>query len=120
MAADLDRRAMNHLTITAPKLLLEIVPQAGPALTLQTPASLDLTLSVVGVQGPPGNGARHTHVQAAALLVWTVPHNLGFRPNVTVTTTGGQEVWGGEVLHLSVNTLTITFDVAMAGSADCV
>lgn len=79
-----------------------------------------------GIQGPPGAqgidgtpGARYSHVQGSLASIWTVPHNLGFRPNVTITTTGGQEIWGGEILHLSSNTLTLTFDVPFAGYADC-
>lgn len=83
-----------------------------------TPPTYTLTTYLQGPPGPSGpSGAGYVHTQASALAVWTVPHNLGYRPSVSVTTTGGVEVEGGEVLHLSTNTLTITFDVAFAGSA---
>ena len=87
-----------------------------------TPApSVEIAAQLVGVQGPPGTngsaGARYVHVQASAATLWTVAHNLGFRPVVAIYTVGGLQVEGGEVLHLSTLTLTITFDVAFAGSA---
>jgi hypothetical protein len=73
-----------------------------------------------GPQGPPGSaGTSYDHLQSSASAVWTVPHNLGYLPTVSVRTIGGLEVEGGEVLHLSVNTLTITFDVAFTGTARC-
>jgi Collagen triple helix repeat (20 copies) len=74
---------------------------------------------VVGPQGPAGPTAAYTHTQFSASATWTVAHNLGFRPDVAVTTTGGLEVFGGEVLHLSDNTLQVSFDVAFAGQARC-
>lgn len=74
-----------------------------------------------GAIGPAGNSgsasARYSHTQASASAVWTIPHNLGFRPVVAIFTVGGVEILAGEVIHLTLNTLTITFDVAFAGSA---
>lgn len=73
-----------------------------------------------GVQGPPGPagpaGSSYEHTQAVVSSVWTVPHNLGYRPGVTVLTTGGLEVIA-DVLHLSADTLTITFLAPLAGTA---
>jgi hypothetical protein len=84
------------------------------------------TLSVVklvapGPQGPPGGGATtYTHIQSSASALWTVAHNLGVKPIVTITTVGGVEVMGGEVVHLSNNTLTIAFNTSFAGEARCI
>jgi hypothetical protein len=58
----------------------------------------------------------YTHTQASPATVWTVAHNLGFKPHVTARTTGGVEILGN-VLHLSDNTLTITFASAIDGFA---
>lgn len=115
---------MTTVRVTNTPIQVIVTQDGGNRVVVEAPPIHVVTASAIGIQGPAGTngsaGARYTHVQASALLIWTVAHNLGFRPNVTVTTTGGQEVWGGEVLHLSSNTLTITFDVALAGSADCV
>lgn len=103
-----------------------ITPPTAPLVTLVPPdeaPTYTLTAMTQGPQGNPGpsGGAASTyvHTQSSSLDVWTVAHNLGFRPTVTVTTTGGVEVAGGEVLHLSNNVLTITFDVAFTGIARC-
>ena len=90
--------------------------EAAP--TRNSAAIASITAFAQGADGSPG--ARYVHTQGTASALWTVPHNLGFRPIVTVFTTGGQEVLGGEILHLSLSTLTITFDAAFAGSAACV
>ena len=74
----------------------------------------------VGVQGPAGapgaSGAGYNHVQATPAAVWTIPHNLGFRPGVELTDAGGSEI-EGDVLHLSLNTVQVTFTQAIAGRA---
>jgi Major tropism determinant N-terminal domain len=51
-------------------------------------------------------------------LNWTVNHNLGFRPAVTVLSPGGAEVWA-EVIHASVNQALVYFDAPYAGVAIC-
>ena len=111
----------TDVTIINTPISVTITQADGPNVIIQAPPVVQVLASTVGIQGPPGSngspGARYVHTQASALTVWTVPHNLGFRPVVAVFTTGGVEVLGGEVLHLSLNTLTITFDVAFAGSA---
>jgi hypothetical protein len=115
---------MTNITLTPQVTNVTISPRGGVAVVVQARPINNITIATRGLQGRQGNdgapGARYTHTQSSPLSLWTIAHNLGFRPNVTVTTIGGQEVWGGEVLHLSANTLTITFDIAMAGLADCV
>jgi hypothetical protein len=71
-----------------------------------------------GPQGEPGTGgvASYTHVQGATSAVWTVTHNLGFRPNVQAVDTLDR-VMIGDVEHVSANELTISFAVAVSGKA---
>lgn len=54
--------------------------------------------------------------QPTASAAWTINHNFGKKPNVSVYTVGGLEVWA-EILHLSDNALQIAFDQPMAGFA---
>lgn len=73
----------------------------------------------VGQQGPAGaSAASYLHTQASASAAWTINHNLGFRPNVSVRNNGGMEVWA-EVLHVSVNQALVSSDVPFAGTATC-
>lgn len=74
---------------------------------------------IPGAQGLSGSGLSFTHNQPTISSTWTVPHNLGYRPTVSVTTSGGVEVDGGEIVHLSNNTLQILFDDSFSGFARC-
>ena len=100
-----------------------IFPPSQPLVTIAPPDVTPTYTLTAMTQGPTGSsgsaGSTYIHTQSTPLDVWTVAHNLGFRPTVTVTTTGGVEVEGGEVLHVSTVVLTITFDVAFTGSARC-
>jgi hypothetical protein len=97
-----------------------IVPPAELAVTVQPAAGSTVTVSVgQGPSGPPGPVAsQFTHTQAVAADEWIVNHNLGFRPNVAVTTLGGVVVIA-EVLHISINQARVYFDTVQTGLALC-
>lgn len=73
-----------------------------------------------GPPGPPGvsSNASHEHTQSVASDVWTVNHNLGFRPAVSLLSVGGREMWA-EVIHTSVNQFVAYFDAPTTGIAIC-
>lgn len=71
----------------------------------ETPAQLGIT-----------DDRHHTHKQAQAAKVWTVAHNLGKRPAVTVVDSAGTVVIG-EVDYLDDNTVRLTFCAAFSGTA---
>ena len=58
-----------------------------------------------------------THTQTASAASWTINHNLGKKPSVTVTTlaTGAQVI--GEVTYTNNNTLVVSFAAAVSGIA---
>jgi hypothetical protein len=58
----------------------------------------------------------YIHDQGISSSVWTITHNLNKFPSVTVKDTAGEEV-EGEVEHISVNQLTITFSASFSGVA---
>lgn len=58
----------------------------------------------------------YEHVQGSDSAVWTIEHNLGFYPSVSVFLSSG-DVVEGAIEHQSTNTLTITFSVAISGTA---
>lgn len=72
-----------------------------------------------GPAGPPGTGGgNHQHTQNVASDTWVVNHNLGFRPNIMVTTLGGVEV-EANVVHISINQVQVQFDLPATGLALC-
>lgn len=81
-------------------------------------AQPQIRVVAVGVQGPagPGSNAGYNHVQGPASNIWTINHNLGYRPSVELFTTGGVE-FEAEVIHTTVNQCVVYLAVSIAGSA---
>lgn len=93
--------------------VVNVVETAEVVNVIETPAA----------QGPSGAAgqsanASYPHMQGTALDVWTVNHNLGFRPAITVLSVGGREMWA-EILHTSANQAMVYFDSPVAGMAIC-
>jgi hypothetical protein len=58
----------------------------------------------------------YTHSQASPSSTWTIFHNLGRRPSVTIVDSAGN-VQIGEVLYNSDNQITVTFAASFGGYA---
>lgn len=70
-----------------------------------------------GATGPTGPPAStYIHTQSVPAAVWTITHNLGQYPSVTVVDSAGSAVEGDGV-YVSANVITITFTAAFAGVA---
>lgn len=95
-------------------------PLPPVAAVIEPPAGL--FAAIAGLQGPAGapgpSGTHYQHTQAAAASVWTINHNLGYRPAVSLLTPGGV-VMLAEVVHASVNQALAYFDNPVAGLAVC-
>lgn len=65
-----------------------------------------------------GGDKNFTFNQAVPSAIWTVPHNLGKLPSVTIMDSAGDQVEGS--IHFdNVNQVTITFSAAFSGVATC-
>lgn len=62
------------------------------------------------------NRVAYEHTQGSVSDSWTIPHNLGFKPNVTVVDSGGT-IYEGEITYTNSNSLTVSFSVAFSGKA---
>lgn len=58
----------------------------------------------------------YVHTQGSAASSWTINHNLGRKPSVTIVDSGGN-VQIGEVLYNSDNQITVSFAAAFGGYA---
>lgn len=58
----------------------------------------------------------YVHEQAVAASTWTINHNLGFHPSVSIVDSAGNKVTG-EVQYTSVNQVIVSFIGSFAGSA---
>lgn len=58
----------------------------------------------------------YTHTQGVASNTWTITHNLGFYPNLTVQDSAGT-IYEGEITYTDSGSLTVTFSSAFSGKA---
>ena len=63
-----------------------------------------------------GTDKDYKHVQSGAAATWSVAHNLGKFPSVTVKLADGTQVEAA-VTHTNENNLTITFSSSNSGTA---
>ena len=73
-----------------------------------------------GIQGPPGGGAgaTYTHTQSSPAPVWTIAHNLGRYPSITVVDNLGGQLYP-DVRYLDADIAQITHSVPLTGRAFC-
>lgn len=80
---------------------------------------LVLWSEITGPPGPPGPaGTSYTHTQLVPAATWTVPHNLGYYPAISVITEEGTVVYA-DIQHSSTATAVITFPSPTSGTASC-
>ena len=100
------------MNVSVTRIDLDTTVEPIKLTTVAEPIALTLT------QGPItlGGAQPYEHVQAIPEAVWSIEHNLGRMPSVTVTTSAG-DVVVGHVNHTDTNELTITVSAAFAGRA---
>jgi len=62
-----------------------------------------------------GSTTAFSYYHATLDSVWTVAHNLGFIPNISVFDIGGNEI-DCSITHLSVNVVRVNFTLPMQGT----
>lgn len=79
-------------------------------------------LGTTGPQGPKGDPGlvlvdiSYTHNQNMPSNTWTINHNLGFYPGITVVDSSGNVV-EGSYTYQDANTIIINFSGAFSGKA---
>jgi hypothetical protein len=58
----------------------------------------------------------YVHTQGVSSSTWTIPHNLGFFPNLTVQDSSGT-IYEGEISHTNSGSLSVSFSAAFSGKA---
>jgi len=79
-------------------------------------SQLNLANLIALVASGGGGNVSYIHTQAVPAAVWTVNHNLGRFPSVSVVDSAGTLVFG-EVRYVSNAQLTVTFSAAFGGKA---
>lgn len=87
-----------------------VVSGPAPAVTLTGTAPAQTLNFVLPV------GGNYTHNQITSSATWTITHNLGFFPAVSVVDSGGNYVIG-DVNYVSQNVVTVSFNASFGGKA---
>lgn len=61
-------------------------------------------------------GGAYTHNQGTSSSTWTINHNLGYYPSVTVVDNGDNVVIG-DVSYISTNQVSVSFSASFGGKA---
>ena len=111
---------MSNYFVRKSESLVSYQPVTTKVVLKTNETKVFLSRLVQGPPGPPGSSstASFEHAQSSASDTWTVNHNLGFRPAVSVLSVGGKEMWA-EVIHTSVNQFVAYFDAPTTGIAIC-
>lgn len=117
------------IRITVPAGLFKVratLDQAPAAVKVTVPAGA-VRIGITAMPGPKGadgaagadgaDGATgYDFTQASASALWTINHNLGRKPMITLFTPGGQQMMA-DVLHVSTNQAQVSFAAPQTGSA---
>lgn len=94
-----------------------LISGAGVTITVEDnreTQQVDVTVTVASASGDKN----YVHIQTTPSASWTVLHNLGKYPSVTIVTSGGDYVIGS-VAYNSINQCTLTFAAGFSGKAFC-
>jgi len=101
---------------TQSQTTLQVLPGQGGARGIQGTQGLQGSYGVQGATGTSLHNISYTYTQATPSATWTINHNLGYNPNLTVQDSAGTIV-EGEISYTNSNSLTVTFSAAFSGYA---
>lgn len=113
----------NRLIVEHPEVTNIVVAPTKTNLVVPKPEIKILSVTQQGPAGPPGadgtgGDKTYVHNQIVANVIWTVTHNLGKFPSVSVVDSANTVVIG-DVQYNSINSLTVVFSAAFGGLAYC-
>lgn len=97
--------------------MTNVFPTTQPVtitVTPSTPASVNVSNIYAGAINQ--TTVAYRHIQTVSTTSWTITHNLGYYPNVTVVDSTGT-VCEGDITYSSNAALTLTFSQAISGNA---
>lgn len=104
------------MEVLVQQTVISVAAPTGAAIDVEVVPRLVVENATSGPPGPPGGTAGVNFTQSTPSSVWTINHNLGYRPGVELFDTGGNE-FVAQVLHTSVNQVVVTLADPIAGSA---
>ncbi|MFZ5548085.1 MAG: hypothetical protein ACOZJX_05270 [Pseudomonadota bacterium] len=109
-------RETELIEILETPAVLEIVAAPAPEVIEIVDAGPQGPRGQPGPPGPPGGDLSTEFTQASAQAIWTIDHELGKYPSVTVVDSAGDTVEGA-VSYPSIGRVIVRFSAAFAGTA---
>lgn len=107
---------MTTISITTTNNTI-LVTENGNTTVVTVPTTSVITAVTAGPQGPKGDaGAGYVFTQPTSSAMWTINHNLGYKPSVDIYDSGSQQIQA-EISHPSVNQTVILLTAPTAGFA---
>jgi hypothetical protein len=106
---------MNGITVNVTEEIVDVTTVQEVVTANVIEEIVDVTVSD-GVTIYEGQDKQYEHIQSPASATWTVAHNLGKVPSVTVIDSTGRQVFGG-VQHTDTNNTILTFSAPFSGKA---
>lgn len=108
-------------------LAIVVQPQVTVGVAIQPAPAAALTVGVQGPAGPrgdkgdtgtpgPAGGTTYTFTQGTPSALWTIVHNLGKFPSVSVVDSA-ESIVQGAVTYINSNQLSIQFSAPFSGQA---
>lgn len=107
--------ADTPISISETEVVFDVVVEADGFKT-PTGTSLDFLMADGSTSSGSSGDAHYAHTQGIASASWTVTHNLGKFPSVTVIDSANNVVVG-EIQYTNNNSLTISFTSTFSGKA---
>lgn len=107
-----------------------VIDEDGPTQVIEDETTvIEVDEGVVGPPGPAGpagpagepgsagvGSGYYVHTQAVSSAVWTIVHNLGYFPAVSVVDTANTTVIGS-IQYLDANSIQVSFSAPFSGTA---
>lgn len=99
--------------VRQPQITVEL---GSPVVSIESPPNA-ITVTASGPPGPPGAaGSSMSFTQSTPQATWTIAHNMGFYPAVSIIDDLGNLVLA-PITYLSINTVQIAFTRPFSGTA---
>lgn len=109
--------------VVAAPITIEVVDSGATVEVIASGAVTAVEVVGVGPQGAKGDdgaaASTYLHTQSVASATWTINHNLGVNPVVSLYTVGGVE-FDGQVTHITANQAVVSLVTSVAGFARCI
>lgn len=116
---------MRNVTVYSPNRLRQVTtlnPKSSQVGQVQQQRSQTRRVITVGIPGPSGNNpfinsnVGFDYTQTNISGIWTIVHNLGYRPAAQAFSPGGMKI-DTKITHLSLNTIQLELNPPSAGYA---